>query len=314
VATASPKVVSPSPSAAPPEAKAPSAAPPPGGHRLNRQDPREALRVGGKRGYLDDLYHYLLQARWSRVLVLVASTYLAINLVFACVYLAGGDAIAGAQRGSFGDAFFFSVQTFSTIGYGTMAPKTTYGSVVVTLEAFVGLVTVAMATGLMFAKFSRPTARILFSDKMVIGQRDGKPTLMLRIANERGNDVIEASFRVTVLKAETTAEGERMRRLHDLPLVRGDTPLFSLTFQGMHVIDEKSPLHEVTPELMEEGEMRFIVTVTGLDATFATTIHARHIYHANDVVFGARFVDVISNAPDGRLILDYGKFHDVVRI
>jgi inward rectifier potassium channel len=169
-----------------------------------------------------------------------------------------------------------------------------------------------MATGLMFAKFSRPTARVLFSEKMVIGRREGKPTLMLRVANERGNDVIQASFRVTVLKAEVTAEGERMRRLHDLPLVRGDTPLFTLTFQGMHVIDDKSPLYGVTEDSLRESDMRFIVTVTGLDATFASTIHARHIYHSDDVVFGARFADVLSNAPNGRLVLDYRKFHDVV--
>jgi inward rectifier potassium channel len=270
------------------------------------------VRVGGKRGYRDDLYHFLLQARWSRVMGLIASTYLAINVVFAALYLAGDDCIAGAQRGSFRDAFFFSVQTFSTIGYGTMSPRTVFGSAIVTLEAFVGLVTVAMATGLMFAKFSRPTARILFSDKMVIGPRDGQPTLMLRVANERGNDVIEASFRVTVLKPEVTSEGERMRRLHDVKLTREDTPLFTLTFQGMHIIDESSPLHGVTHDDMLAGQMRFIVTVTGLDATFATTIHARHVYHADEIVEGARFADVLSNGPDGRLVLDYRKFHDIV--
>src|SRR5262249_21672410 len=157
---------------------------------------------------------------WFKVMLLVAGTYLGINAIFATLYLAGGDCIAGAAPRSLRDAFFFSVQTFSTIGYGVMAPKTLYASVVVTLEAFVGLVTVAMATGLMFAKFSRPTARVLFSDRIVLAPRDGKPTLMLRLANERGNDIIEASFRVTVLKAEVTAEGEMMRRVHDVPLVR----------------------------------------------------------------------------------------------
>jgi inward rectifier potassium channel len=279
---------------------------------LGRRDPGDVLRINGKRGYTDDLYHFLLQAPWSRVLLLVATTYLAVNSIFACLYLAGGDCVSGMRPGSFSDAFFFSVQTFSTIGYGVMAPKTMFGSVVVTLEAFVGLVMVAMATGLMFAKFSRPTARVLFSDKMVVARRDGKPTLMLRVANERGNDVIEASFRVTVLKGETSAEGEKLRRLHDLKLQRGDTPLFTLTFQGMHVIDEESPLHGITPELLVAGEMRFIVTVTGLDATFASTIHARHVYFAEDVVWNARFADVLSNAPDGRLKLDYAKFHDVL--
>jgi inward rectifier potassium channel len=282
------------------------------GHSLGRQEGGDAIRVGGKRGLTTDLYHFLLQASWPRVLLLVASAYLTINLIFASLYLAGGDTISGATPGSFADAFFFSVQTFSTIGYGVMAPKGAFAAVVVTAEAFVGLLMVAMGTGLMFAKFSRPTARILFSKKMVISQRDGKPTLMLRIANERGNDVIEASFRVTVLKEEISAEGERMRRLHDLKLVRGDTPLFTLTFQGMHVIDELSPLHGVTAETLRAGEMRFIVTVTGLDATFATTINGRHIYMADDVAWNARFADVLSNRADGRLQLDYDKFHEIV--
>jgi inward rectifier potassium channel len=283
-----------------------------GGHSPTRQDPNEVVRLGGKRGYLDDLYHFLLQASWPRLLLLVAATYVGVNLVFALLFLAAGDSIAGAERGSFRDAFFFSVQTFSTIGYGVMSPKTTLASVLVTGEAFVGLVTVAMATGLMFAKFSRPTARVLFSDRIVVATREGKPTLMLRMANERGNDIIEASFRMTVLKPEISPEGERMRRVHDLVLVRGDTPLFTLTFQAMHVIDERSPLHGLSLADLAEREVRFVVTVTGHDGTFGATIHARRIYHADDVTWNARFADVLSNGPDGRLVLDLSRFHDVV--
>jgi inward rectifier potassium channel len=277
-----------------------------------RRDIGDVVKVGGRRGYTDDLYHLLLQASWPRVMLLVASMYLTINAFFACLYLAGGDCVTGAAPGSFPAAFFFSVQTFSTIGYGVMAPKNTFASVVVTLEAFVGLLAVAMATGLMFAKFSRPTARVLFSDKMVIAPRNGKPTLMVRMANERTNDIIEASFRVSVLKSEVSAEGERMRRVHDVKLVRGDTPLFTLTFQALHVIDEESPLHGLTPETIAAGDMRLIVTVTGLDATFATTIHARHLYHAEDIAWNVRFADVITTMPSGQLLLDYGKFHDVL--
>jgi inward rectifier potassium channel len=253
----------------------------------------------------------LLVAKWRRLLAIIASTYAAINAAFALLYLAGGDCITGAQPGSFGDAFFFSVQTFSTIGYGVMAPKTAYASAVVTLEAFIGLITVAMATGLMFAKFSRPTARVLFSDKIVIGVRNGKPTLMLRMANERGNDIIEASFRVTILKPEITPEGDKIRRLHDIKLVRDETPLFAISFTAFHTIDETSPLYGETAASLQAEAMRFIVTVTGLDSTFAQTIHARHIYEAPDVAWNARFVDVLSNLPDGRLQVDLAKFHDI---
>jgi inward rectifier potassium channel len=275
-------------------------------------DPSRIVRLGTRQGFGDDLYHFLLVASWARVIGLVAAVYLGLNLVFACLYTAGGDCVASAT--SFGDRFFFSVQTFSTIGYGVMAPKTPFASVVVTVEAFVGLIMVAMATGLMFAKFSRPTARVLFSDKMVIATRNGKPTLMLRMANERGNDVIEAAFRVTVLKAEVSAEGEAMRRLFDLPLVRSDTPLFTVSFTAFHVIDEASPIRGETLASLHEGQVRFIVTVTGLDGTFASTIHARHVYEAGDVVFDVRFVDVVSTLPDGRMLLDLTKFHDVVHV
>lgn len=274
-------------------------------------DPRDVVRVGTRSAPLHDLYHYLLVASWRRVIAEIALVYLATNLVFATLYLAGGDCIAGASSGSFADAFFFSVQTFSTIGYGVMAPRTTYANVVVTAEAFVGLTMVAMVTGLIFAKFSRPTARVLFAQRIVVGPRDGKPTLMLRMANERGNDVIEASFRVTVLKPEVTAEGETIRRLFDLALIRNETPLFSVSFTAFHVIDETSPLWGETAESLERGAYRFIVTVTGHDGTYAQTIHARRIYLAHEVVWGARYRDVLSNTPDGRLRIDLSRFHDV---
>lgn len=291
---------------------APATSAPGASHTPGRRDPADIVKIGGKQGRFDDLYHLLMVASWSRLLLTIAGVYLSINVIFGALFLLGGDdAITGARPGSFLDAFFFSVQTFSTIGYGVMAPKGAYASAVVTVEAFVGLLTVAMATGLMFSKFSRPTARVLFSSRMTIGARNGRTTLSLRMANERGNDIIEASFRVTVLKPEMSAEGEKIRRLHDVALVRSETPMFSISFQGFHVIDETSPLFGETPESLQEGAMRFIVTVTGLDGTVGQTIHARHIYQAEDIAWGARFADVLSNTPEGRLQIDYTRFHDI---
>jgi inward rectifier potassium channel len=250
-------------------------------------------------------------APWYQVLLAVALVYVGLNALFACVYFADAGGVAGTRPGSFADAFFFSVQTFSTIGYGVMAPKTLFASITVTAEAFVGLLTVAMATGLMFSKFSRPTARVLFSDYIVVATRAGQPTLMVRMANERNNDILEAAFRVTVLLPEISPEGERMRRLYDLKLVRSDTPLFGISFTALHPIDSTSPLAGHTAESLEREQARFIVTLTGLDGTTGQTIHARHLYEARHVVHNARFVDVLSTAPDGRLLIDYTKFHDV---
>jgi inward rectifier potassium channel len=285
--------------------------PPTGHHDPSRFDPSQVIRLGMTRRLLDDLYHGLLDAPWGRFLGMIVGFYFGINLVFAILYLLGGDCIAGAHPGSFVDAYFFSVQTFSTIGYGVMAPKTTYASLVVTLEAFVGLLGVAMSTGLMFSKFARPSARVLFSDRMVIARRNGKTTLTLRVANERGNDVIEASMRVVVLKAETTAEGEKMRRFHDLKLTRNQTPLFTVTWMVFHEVDAESPLFGETERSVIDGKMRFIVTLTGLDATFSSTIHARKLYEADQIVWGGRFADILSNTEDGQLVVDYSKFHAV---
>jgi inward rectifier potassium channel len=289
-----------------------SATPPPSAVRPSRNArPNEIVRVGLPRSYFDDLYHFLLVARWSQLLGLIGAAYVSLNTVFAGLYLLGGDVIAGAEPGSFRDAFFFSVQTLSTIGYGTMSPKGMYGSSLVTFEAFVGLLGVAMASGLMFGKFARPTARVMFTKSMVIGNRDGKPCLMFRMANQRANDVVEAAIRVSVIKEEVTAEGERLRRIYDLKLIRSHQPLFLLTWMAMHMIDESSPLYGETEASMTREGMRFIVTFTGIDGTFATTIHARNMYEASDIVWGGRYADVIGSTPDGRVMVDFGRFDTI---
>jgi inward rectifier potassium channel len=269
------------------------------------------VRVGLDRSYFDDLYHFFITAPWSHLLGIFASLYMGLNTFFAALYLLGGDVISGAEPGSFRDAFFFSVQTLSTIGYGVMAPKGLYGCLVVTVEAFVGLLSVAMASGLMFAKFARPTARVMFSDKLLVSNRDGKPYLIIRMANRRGNDLVEASVRLTVGKEEVTAEGDRLRKLYELKLVRSQQPLFILTWTAMHLIDESSPLYGESEASLRNGNSNIIVTFTGLDGTFSTTVHARHLYFSEDVVWGGHFADVTSTLPDGRLQLDYSRFQEI---
>lgn len=269
------------------------------------------VKIGLERRFFDDVYHYMMEASWARLILFIATMYLGTNAVFATLYVLGGDCITGAEKGSFADAFFFSVQTLSTIGYGVMSPKSPIGCGLVTLEAFVGLLGMAMASGLMFSKFARPTARVLFSSKLIVSTRNGKPCLMLRMANGRGNEIVEATLRISVLKPEVTEEGDKMRRFHDLALARNQTPLFSLTWTVIHVIDEASPLYGETEASLREMNVRFIVTLTGIDSTFAQTIHARSSYLGSDMVWGGRFVDVTSQLPDGRLQVDYTKFHEV---
>lgn len=271
------------------------------------------VRVGTANGYLSDLYHLLLVSSWSRLLLLLGLVFVGSNCLFALAYLLAGDSIQGGRPGSFADAFFFSVQTMATIGYGHMVPRTLWANILVAVESLVSLLGLAVVTGLTFAKFSRPTARVLFSRVSVIAPWDGVPSLIFRMANQRGNHIAEARVHVILARNETTAEGDVFRRLRDLQLVRDETALFALTWTAIHPISDISPLNHATRESLAESEAEIIVSLTGLDESFSETVHARHSYRAEDIVWGARFVDILLRLPDGRRQVDYTRFHDVIR-
>jgi len=245
---------------------------------------------------------------------LVTGLYLITNTLFAIAYLIGPDNIANARPGSFADAFFFSVQTMATIGYGAMFPKTLYANILVAIEAFVGLLGVAMATGLMFARFSRPTARVLMSQTAVIMPYNGIPTLMFRAANKRGNQILEARLWVTLIRDELTSEGYPMRRLYDMKLIRDHSPFFVLTWTAMHPLDEDSPLYGETPESLAQSNAEILISLTGIDETVAQTVHTRHVYAVRNIYWQHRFTDIISLTPDGQRVIDYTHFHDVEAI
>lgn len=269
-------------------------------------------RIGHAAPKFSDLYHFFLVISWPRLFLMFSGAYVGINILFACAYLAGGDCIAEARSGSFHDAFFFSVQTMATIGYGRMYPKTTYADVLVAAEAFCGLLGVSMATGLMFSKFAKPTARMIFSKTLVVSNRDGVPCLMFRMANERSNSIVEAQIQIVVSIAGRTVEGERIRRVLDLPLLRTSTPVFTLTWTAIHPIDEKSPLYGMGEDEIRDNEIAFIITFTGIDDTFSQTVHARHAYSSRDIQWGARFADVLLPREGGGAVVDYTRFHDTV--
>jgi len=271
----------------------------------------EATILGLDDSRLGDLYHFFLNETWPTLLAGIVLIFLAINTSFALIYMIDRG-IENARPGSFGDAFFFSVQTMATIGYGKMSPDSLVANILVTVEALTGLIGLAMVTGLVFAKFSRPTARIRFSRVAIVSNRDGVPSLQFRMANMRANRIVEASARVIFARQERTIEGEEMRRFYDLKLQRERNSLFIYSWTVIHPLAEDSPIVGVSKEAMDTASAEIIVTVTGLDETFAQTVHARHSYRARDILWGQRFVDILERGPNGTLSIDYTHFDDVI--
>ncbi|HYZ63739.1 MAG TPA: ion channel [Acetobacteraceae bacterium] len=267
-------------------------------------------RVNLHTKWWQDLYHHALTMRWWWFLPSGAVLYAAVNAMFALLYLLQPGSIQGARPGSFADAFFFSVQCLSTIGFGSLVPATLYANILTTLEAFASWILVALATGSVFARISRPRARVLFARRAVVTRYNGVPTLSFRLANERLSQIIEASVSVVLLRSEQTAEGADFRRFYDLTLARSRTPVFALSFTVMHPITEDSPLHGLTPEALEAEDAELVITVTGLEEVTSQTVHARYSYLPHEIVWGHTFADIFSEDDKGRRLIDYGRFHE----
>lgn len=277
-----------------------------------RTEENQILRKGTPTELRRDLYFFLMEGSFWRVLSAFSGLFLVANVFFAALYLAEPEAVVGVAPGSFSDAFFFSVQTMSTIGYGALAPQSLWGNVVVTAEAALSLIGVAMVTGLLFARLSRPRAAVLFSEPILLGRIHGKPALMFRAANARGNEVVDAQVTFTALMDELTPEGHHFRRLVELPVVRSRSPMFMLSWTVMHTLDEDSPLKDVDWERADEQIAGFVVTLMGHDSTYGQITYARHRYDLGSLRIGHRFEDVIHQLPDGRTLIDYEHFHDTV--
>ncbi len=260
---------------------------------------------------LSDLYHWLLQTSWAYFVGLVASLFFSINALFALGYWLAPGGIANTD-GSLFEAFVFSVHTMGTIGYGSMYPQSTWVHLLVVVETLVGILNTAVVTGLTFAKFARPTARVIFSEVAVVTQRDGVRSLMFRMANQRSNQIVEASLNVVMARSEQTLEGERVRRLYDLPLVRNKSIGFALTWTAVHPITPSSPLHGATTETLLAGACEIIVSLAGVDDTMAQAVHARTSYLAEEIRFDERFVDILTTDAEGTRWIDYRKFHSTL--
>lgn len=259
-----------------------------------------------------DVYHYMLAITWRRLLLVFFLVYLGTNAFFGFLYWLGGNDISNVRPGSYVDDFWFSVQTYATIGYGGMMPVTTYAHVLVTLEAFVGMMALALGTGIVFAKFSRPTARVRFSDKLVVHVRNGRPVLEFRLANQRRSALSDATMKFSVLKDEITVEGQPMRRSYPLELERSHMPVFALAWNCIHVLDEQSPLRGLSPGDALDQLMGFIAIITAHDETMGDTVHARQFWSAADVHHNVRFVDMVdSKSVPGVISVDHALLNDV---
>src|SRR5258707_3002606 len=262
-----------------------------------------------------DVYRWLLGLSWPQFAGCVASLYVGLNLLFAALYSFQPDSIAGSTGGHrFFDCFFFSVQTLATVGYGHMYPQTLYGHIVTTIEIMSGLFLLAVMTGLIFVPFSRPIARVMFSNSMVIALLNGKPTLMVRIGNENHHSMVEAEFRIMFSRDEPLLEGGDFRHFYVLKLHFDRLTVFPAALTLRHTIDETSPLFGATPESLESIRIIFIVSGVGIDPVIAASVQTQKDYSWRDVRFGERFVEMYTEHGGGRLTVDYGRLHDTEQV
>lgn len=267
--------------------------------------------VGGSRPGLRDAYHGMLTVPWWAAAGIVTAAWLVTNAVFAGLYLWTGG-LANARDGSFADAFFFSVQTMGTIGYGTLSPSGSAANLLVVLECIFGLAFNAVATGLVFVRFSLQRARMIFSRQACVSELDGVPTLMMRIGNERRGRIVDAKFRLTVTRTTKTTEGVTIYRTVDLPLARDHATALSRAWNVMHPLTPGSPLAGATSASLASADAELTLLVTGTDDTTLQPVHAMHTWMASDVVFGHRLADIVSDLPDGNMLVDLRRFHDLV--
>jgi len=285
---------------------------------LNRDGTFNVTRTGLRFSSSINLYHSLLMMPWWRFLVILSASYLVINGVFATIYLLCGPKAlngpgSGALDSDFLRAFFFSVQTFATIGYGQIGPVGLAANLIVTFESFAGLLALALATGMIFARFSRPTAKILFSQSAIIAPYQGITAFEFRIANARKNQIIELGAKVLFSRVEN--QGKAERQFHELALERRKVTFFPLSWTIVHPIDEQSPLHGLTEEDLHRDNAEFLVLLTGIDETFSQTVHARSSYRADEIVWNAKFANIF-NHPRGndRLGIDMSRLHNIERV
>ena len=280
--------------------------------RVIRFGEREIITEGLHLSFWADISHRCMTASWPAFIGGAVLVFIAFNAIFALFYWIGNQPISNVPGGAYIDYIYFSIETLSTAGYGDMHPQTHYGHFVAAVELFTGIFSMSLMTGLIFARFSRPNARLLFADRPVITNHDGKPTLMLRLANERHNIISNATAKLWLFKNIVSMEGETLRRFYELPLTQSQNPGLALSWTLYHILDENSPLYQTNAADLEVSKASLAVVVSGYDVVAAQTVHARKSYEHGDIRFGHRYADILDNSDDGRLRVDYGRFHDTL--
>jgi inward rectifier potassium channel len=275
---------------------------------------REMETRGLPQGFWSDLYHRSLTVYWPVFFGTAAAIFISLNAIFAFLFWLGKDPVANVAPNLPLplSLFYFSIETLATVGYGDMHPQTNYGHLVATVEIFTGMSFLAVMTGLIFARFSRPRARFLFADNPVVAVHQGQPTLMIRLANARDNTISQATARLWLFRLEYTAEGYQLRRFHELKLDRHEHPMFMLSWTVFHTIDERSALYGMTEPDLVATDTALVLNLTGVDDKSAQQLYARRLYAHSDIKWNYRYKDISTVSPSGRLLIDYHMFHDIV--
>ncbi len=258
-----------------------------------------------------DFYINSISTSWFKLIFFIVCLYIALNTFFASLYLLQDGSIENARAGSFADAFFFSVQTLATIGYGKMSPQTIFANILVAVEAFTGLLGLALATGIVFSKISRPSTRILFGNKALISSYKNNDCLIFRLGNLRNNQIADPTIKAVLICDEASENDSIRRSFHDLELIRNNVPLLMPSWTARHQITKNSPLFGTTKEALKEKNVEIIVSLIGFDETLSQTVHAHYSYIANEIAFGGNFVDIISWDKKGAISVNYKHFHDI---
>ncbi len=288
--------------------------------KSRREDRSHIVRIGTREmesrgapgGFWTDLYHRSMTVYWPVFFGTAAAIFIVLNAVFALLYWLGDKPIANVAEDLPLSLFYFSIETLATVGYGDMHPQTNYGHLIATIEIFTGMCLLAVMTGLIFARFSRPRARFVFAEHPVVGLHQGQPTLMIRVANARNNTISQATARLWLFKLEHTREGYQFRRYHELKLDRQEHPMFALSWTLFHTIDATSPLYGMTADALVITDTALALNVSGVDDSSAQQLYARRLYSHASILWQYRYRDITSISPEGRLLIDYNKFHDVI--